>query len=145
MITVFDNQLPESTPTTPAPLPTHAFEVFYDGDCPLCLREINLLRRMDKQDRILFTNIVDHDFNAADYGKQIGKLMAEIHGRLPDGTWVVGVEVFRHLYSLVGFGWAVSVTRWPVVRQSMDWGYRFFAKYRLSLTGRRCEVERCNT
>ena len=30
-------------------------EVFYDGDCPLCTREIRLLRRLDRRGRIRFT------------------------------------------------------------------------------------------
>ena len=30
--------------------------------------------------------------------------MAQIHGRLPDGTWLQGVEVFRRLYAAIGFG-----------------------------------------
>ena len=62
--------------------------------------------------------------------------MAEMHGRLPDGTWVTGVEVFRRLYSAVGFGPAVWFTRLPMITQLLDVGYRVFAKKRLRLTGR---------
>lgn len=138
---------PGSAPTD-ALLRTLAFEVFYDGDCPLCVREINLLRRMDKQDRILFTDIAAKGFDAAAYGKDHETLMAEIHGRVPSEggarlNWVVGVDVFRHLYSIVGFGWAVKATKLPGVRQLMDVGYRFFAKYRLPLTGRKCDAGAC--
>ena len=33
-------------------------EVFFDGDCPLCVREIELLRKLDKPARrIRFTDI----------------------------------------------------------------------------------------
>ena len=110
-------------------------EVLYDGDCPLCLREINLLRRWDKRDRIRFTDIAASDFDTAEVGVDMETLMAEIHGRLPSGEIVIGVEVFRRLYSAVGLGWLVAPTRWPGVRQGLDLGYRFFAKYRLRLTG----------
>lgn len=75
--------------------------MFYDGDCPLCMRETRMLSRMDRSQRILFTNIAAAEFDASSLGKRGEKLMAEIHGRLPDGTWVTGVEVFRRLYTAV--------------------------------------------
>ncbi len=61
-------------------------EVLYDGDCPLCRREVNMLRRMDRQRRIGFTNIASAEFEAGDYGLTEDELMAEIHARLPDGS-----------------------------------------------------------
>jgi hypothetical protein len=70
-------------------------EVFFDGGCPLCAREMNWLRRRDKSHRIKFTDIHDRGFDPGDHGKPLGELMAQMHGRLPDGTWPRGVEVFR--------------------------------------------------
>ena len=41
-------------------------EVFYDGDCPLCLKEIQMIQWMDrKKNRIRFTDIAAEDFDAA--------------------------------------------------------------------------------
>lgn len=129
--------------TTAPPVPAgYEVEVFYDGDCPLCVREIGMLRRMDRKEKIVFTDIAADDFRAADYGKDFDTLMAEIHGRLPGGQWIIGVEVFRRLYSAVGWGWLVAPTRLPGVRQGLDAFYRFFARYRLRLTGR-CEGGSC--
>ncbi len=113
-----------------------AVEVFFDGGCPLCLREINMLRRWDRQQRIRFTDIDAAEFSAEALGKTYEDLMARIQGRLPDGTWIEGVEVFRRLYSAVGFGPVVWVTRLPVISQLMNLGYRVFARNRLRLTGR---------
>ena len=117
-------------------------EVFYDGGCPLCRREIGLLRGRDRQHLIRFTDIDDEGFDSGAVGKTIEQLMAEIHGRLPDGTMLTGVEVFRRLYSAVGFGWLVAPTRLPGIRQLCDLGYRIFAKNRLRLTGR-CKAGVC--
>ena len=121
-------------------------EVFFDGECPLCLREIKMLRRMDRKHRIRFTDIAVPSFRPSDFGKSTEDFMHEIHGRLPDGTWVIGVEVFRRLYSAVGFGPLVFVTRLPGISQLLDVGYRAFARNRLRLTGRcdagNCEVDR---
>jgi predicted DCC family thiol-disulfide oxidoreductase YuxK len=117
-------------------------EVFYDGECPLCLREINMLRWMDRKDRIRFTNIADSSFNPADYDKTMKEFMDEIQGRLPNGTWIIGVEVFRRLYAAVGLGPLVALTRLPGVSHGLDLGYRVFAKNRLRLTGR-CNAGAC--
>ena len=117
-------------------------EVFYDGQCPLCLREIKLLRWMDRKNRIRFTDIADPSFRPFDFGKSMQEFMDEIQGRLPDGTWIVGVEVFRRLYTAVGFGPVVGMTRLPGVSHTLNLGYRLFAKNRLRLTGR-CDAGRC--
>ena len=76
-------------------------QVFFDGGCPLCRREIEMLRRWDRRKRIHFTDISSPDFQAAEVGKTDDVLLAEIHGRLPDGTWLQGVEVFRRMYAAV--------------------------------------------
>lgn len=114
-------------------------EAFYDGDCPLCSREVKFLKRRDRAGSIRFTNIADPQFSAESYGKSFDELMAEMHGRLPSGEWVKGVEVFRRLYAAIGFRWLVWLTRTPVISQFIELTYRIFAKNRLRLT-RRCET-----
>lgn len=111
-------------------------EVFFDGDCPLCLREIRMLRRKDRHGRIAFTDIAAPGFDAAALGTDQATLMARIHGRLPDGTWIEGVEVFRRLYAAVGFGWLVALTRVPGLSHLCRLGYHVFARNRLRWTGR---------
>lgn len=116
--------------------PTYTFEVFFDGDCPLCKREIGLIRRMDRRRRIHFTDIADPLFRPETVGKSMDELMAQIYGRLPDGTFVTGVEVFRRLYGAIGVGPVVWVSRLPGISQMLDWSYRVFARNRLRFTGR---------
>ena len=111
-------------------------EVFYDGACPLCMREIRMLRRRDHSARIRFTDIAAEGFDAAAVGLTWEALMERIHGRLPDGTLIEGVEVFRRLYAAVGFGALVTLSRAPGVSQLLALAYRIFAKNRLRLTGR---------
>jgi predicted DCC family thiol-disulfide oxidoreductase YuxK len=118
------------------------FEVFFDGACPLCMREIALLRRLDRRGRLRFTDIADPAFDPAPTGRTYEELMAAICGRMPDGQIVEGVEVFRQLYGAVGFGPVVALTRLPGIAQLCDLGYRVFAKNRLRLTGR-CQDEAC--
>jgi predicted DCC family thiol-disulfide oxidoreductase YuxK len=119
-------------------------EVFFDGDCPLCVREIELLRKLDKQtQRIRFTDIQAADFSPEGVGLSFPELMRRIHGRLPSGELIEGTEVFRRLYAAVGFRRAVAFSRWPGVSQLLDAGYSLFAKNRLRVTGR-CTDEICN-
>ena len=122
--------------------PTWQIEVFFDGACPLCAREIAALRRLDRRDRVRFTDIAAPDFDPQALGTDMATLMAEIQGRLPDGTWVGGVELFRRLYTAVGLGLLVAPTRLPLVSQGLDLAYRAFARNRLRLTGR-CDGEVC--
>jgi predicted DCC family thiol-disulfide oxidoreductase YuxK len=123
-------------------MPDFDIEVFYDGACPLCSREIDMLRRRDRRGRIRFTDIAAREFDAATVGTSWDALMARIHGRLPDGTLVEGVEVFRRLYAAVGFARLVRLSRAPGLSHLLELGYHLFAKNRLRLTGR-CEDGAC--
>jgi len=122
--------------------------VLYDGDCPLCSREIRFLERCDRgRGAILFEDIAAADFDPGVHGVELRELMARIHGVLPDGTLVEGVEVFRRAYAAVGLGWLVAPTRWPGLRRLTDLAYRVFARNRLRWTGRAsdCDAGRCST
>ncbi|WP_298866302.1 thiol-disulfide oxidoreductase DCC family protein [uncultured Gimesia sp.] len=114
----------------------YELEAFYDAACPLCEKEVRMIRLLDRKSKILFTNIADPDFSAEKYGKTYGQFMNEMHARLSDDTWVTGVEVFRRLYSIVGLGWLVAVTRLPGLSQLIELFYRVFAQNRLRFTGR---------
>jgi predicted DCC family thiol-disulfide oxidoreductase YuxK len=120
------------------------FEVFYDGACPLCRREIDMLKRWDRRGRSRMIDISSPTFDPQGIGKTYADLMARIHGRLADGTFVEGVEVFRQLYGAIGLGPLVALTRLPGVSQLLDLGYQFFARHRLRLTGR-CTAETCES
>ncbi len=111
-------------------------KVLYDGDCPLCKREMAWLMRRDKQHRVAFEDIASSGFDPAPYGRTHKDVMDRIHGQLPDGTVIEGVEVFRHVYKAVGLGWMLAWTRLPIARQLTDFAYKIFAKNRLRVTGR---------
>ena len=117
-------------------------EVFFDGDCPLCRREIAFVRRIDRHSRVSFVDIASPRFDASITGRTKSELMARIHARLPDGSLVEGVEVFRRMYAAAGLGPLVALSRLPGISQLLDVAYRWFAKNRLRLTGR-CEDGTC--
>ena len=111
-------------------------EVFFDGDCPLCHREIEFIRKRDRKQRIRFTDIAQ--FQNCESGSTPGyeHMMALIHARAPDGTWIKGVEVFRRMYEAIGWRRLVVASRWAVVNKILDVAFDLFAKNRLKITGR---------
>lgn len=112
-------------------------KVLYDGDCPLCKREMAWLMRRDTRRRVAFEDIASSGFDPTRFGRTQRDVMDRIHGQLPDGTVIEGMEVFRRVYRAVGLGWLLAWTRLPVARQMSDLGYRLFARNRLRLTGRK--------
>jgi predicted DCC family thiol-disulfide oxidoreductase YuxK len=117
-------------------------EVFFDGACPLCKREVQMLRGLDRARQILFTDIAAASFKSEDVGVEWESLMGRIHGRLPDGTLIQGVDVFRHLYAVLGFRKLVQLSRLPGISQFADLAYHLFAANRMRLTGR-CANNTC--
>ena len=120
--------------------------VLFDGECPLCKREIGMLEKLDRgRGQIDLEDISQADFDPTAYGLEIEDLMARIHGVLPDGRIVEGLEVFRRVYAAVGLGWLMAPTRWPLLREISEAGYRIFAQNRLRWTGRAdaCESGHC--
>ena len=120
-----------------------AIEVFFDGDCPLCLREMAMIQRRDKRKLIRFSDISATGFDTDSVGLCRTVLMSHIHGRLPDGSIVEGVEVFRRLYTVIGYGGVVAISRIPGLSHLLEFGYRIFAAQRFRLTGR-CASTSCS-
>ena len=119
-------------------------EAFFDDRCHLCHAEVAMLRRWDRNSRINFIDISAPDFQPAQYGKTLDELMRQMHARLPDGQWIIGVEVFRRLYKIVGLGLPVAISRWPVISPLLNLGYWMFAKVRLKLPRRKCSSTYCH-
>ena len=122
---------------------TSPFEVFFDGKCPLCMAEINMIRKMDRARLVIYTDIARSDFDGpGTVGLTFDTLMARIHGRLSDGTIIEGVEVFRQLYARTVLRPLIPLTRIPGVRGLLDVGYVCFAWLRYkSRGGQQCRVD----
>ncbi len=113
-------------------------KLLYDGECPLCLREVNFLRQRDAgQGRVVFVDIADPAYDPAEHGGiDFETAMGRIHALLPDGTLLKNVEVFRRVYEVVGLGWVYAITKLPLIGALANWLYGLWADRRLALTGR---------
>lgn len=69
--------------------------VWYDGGCPLCVREIALMDRLDKRDRIEFVDIERED---AVCPLERDVLLARLHAREGDGELVDGAAAFAAMW-----------------------------------------------
>ena len=112
--------------------------LLFDGGCPLCLREVRTLQRLDRgRGRIAFADIDAADYQPSQYGGiDYRRAMGRIHAVRSDGTVITDVEVFRQAYSLVGLGWLYAPTQWPLLRPLIDAAYGWWAQRRLQLTRR---------
>jgi predicted DCC family thiol-disulfide oxidoreductase YuxK len=107
------------------------FEIFVDGGCAVCSREVRWLRWLDRgRQRLRITDLTEAHATLDELGISFDTAMRSIHGRRPDGTVVTGVEVFRAAYAAVGLGWVLAPTRLPGLRQLSDAAYRVFARWR---------------
>ena len=121
--------------------------VLIDGECPLCRREGRFMERLDAgRGRLIIEDITRPDFDPAAYGVTMDQLIGAIHGVLPDGKLVTGMEVFRRAYRELGMGWLLAPTGWHILRPAFDAFYRWFARNRLRITrrGDGCATGRCS-
>lgn len=118
--------------------PSWQIELLYDGECPLCLREVDFLKRKDAgRGLVSFVDIAQDDYDpAAHGGVDYEAAMGRIHAVLPDGTVIRNVAVFRRVYEILGMGWIYALTKVPILGALADWLYGLWADWRLPLTGR---------
>jgi predicted DCC family thiol-disulfide oxidoreductase YuxK len=126
-----------SSPSSPSS-PSWKIKLLYDGDCPLCLHEVNFLRKKDNgRGLVAFTDIADDNYSPGDNGGvDFATAMGRIHAVKADGTVINNVEVFRQVYDVLGIGWIYAPTRWPILGPLVDWAYGVWAHWRLAVTGR---------
>ena len=118
--------------------PSWKIKLLYDGECPLCVREVNFLQKRDAGRGIInFVDIADPNYQAQENGGvDFETAMGRIHAVLADGTVIKNIEVFRRVYEELGMGWIYAVTKLPIIGAIADWLYNIWADWRLKLTGR---------
>jgi predicted DCC family thiol-disulfide oxidoreductase YuxK len=116
---------------TPYPL-----TVFFDGACPICTREIALMRRLDRRRRLVCCDFSRPDYDATSIGFAPSELGRVIHARWADGNVITGLEVFRAMWEAVGLGLLAKLSRLSLVEPLVLRAYAWYARNRLQLTGR---------
>lgn len=115
--------------------------VFYDGECPLCRREIAHYRRRRGADRLLWIDITQDAGTLAANGLRKEDAMARLHVRDAAGAWHTGAHGFVELWShLPAYSWLARLLRLLRLAPLLDAVYDRFARWRLR---RRCNSDQC--
>ena len=118
--------------------------IFYDGGCPLCVKEMRHLKRLDKEGRIQFESVNEPDFSQRYPQVEVAKANQYLHGQVSSGDMIYGLDVTHEAWSLVGKGWMIAPLRWPVIRWFADKTYLFFARNRNRISKLLTGEERCS-
>ena len=118
----------------------------FDGGCPLCLRETNFLKNRDELNKIKFVDISIDDYDPHLY-KDISYLeaMSNLHGILENGDIIKGLDVLSYSYELIGLGWVYYPLKIKFLEPVLRLIYRYWAKYRLQITGRSINEKICTS
>lgn len=106
--------------------------VWYDGACPLCTREIALMRRLDRAGRIDFVD-VSEDGAACPRDRTL--LLARLHAR-ENGVLLDGAAAFAAMWRAIPLLRPLGlIARIPVVLSALEWAYVRFLRVRPALQG----------
>jgi predicted DCC family thiol-disulfide oxidoreductase YuxK len=124
--------------------------LYFDGDCPLCAREIKLLRARAAPDQLLLVDISAPAFDAQSLGFTREQMEASLHARFDDGTWVTGLDATLWSWRAAGLGRWAAPLEWRPLRPLLTLGYRLFCRWRPHLAwlphpdgSRRCREDSC--
>ena len=121
--------------------------VFFHGACPICAREIALMKRLDRRRQLEFCDFSNQEYDATSSGFAATDLGTVIHARWADGSVITGVEVFRAMWEVVGLGVLARLSRLSLVEPLVLRAYAWFARNRLRMTGRShaCTGDACRS
>ena len=94
--------------------------VWFDGECPLCVREIALMRRLDKRRRIDFVEIQTADACPIDRAE----LMRRFHAREQGKDIVSGAAAFAAMWRAIPLLRPLGLlARSRIVLSILEWLY----------------------
>lgn len=107
--------------------------IFFDGNCPLCLREMCSLKRHDTKNQIELIDVQDD--KAMEMYPDIDKshALSVLHG-IKDGKRLYGLDVTVAAWCLVGKHRWLRLSRLPIIKTLSDRFYLFFAKHRMKIS-----------
>jgi predicted DCC family thiol-disulfide oxidoreductase YuxK len=113
--------------------------LFYDGQCPLCTREIRLLAKLC-DDRLALIDI--HSIEQNPDFPDTHSLLSVLHMRTADGRWITGVQATVKAWSHTRMGFLWKPLTWPIIRDFAARIYHLWAKARFTrLYGASCRAE----
>lgn len=113
------------------------YKLFYDGDCPICKREISYLKNKNHDEQMKFIDICSLEFEKEKEDLSYEKAMQAMHGRDEAGNLLVGLDAFSKAYAKSNLILLSSLLNLSFLRPILNPIYFLFAKYRMRITGRK--------
>jgi len=101
--------------------------LYYDGKCPLCLREIRSLQKW-RDDRLRLLDV--HSCEPAPGEPTRDAMLQRLHLRAADGSWLRGVDATVQAWSHTRWGFLFRPLRWPLLAPLADRAYDYWARRR---------------
>ena len=101
--------------------------VWYDGTCPLCVREIALMDRLDKNNAIEF---IDLTLPQTTCPRDRSLMLARFHA-LENGQLLSGAAAFAAMWRAIPVLRPLGlIARVPLILTILEHGYRLFLRFR---------------
>lgn len=102
-------------------------EVFYDGGCPVCRREISFYRTRPGAESFDWVDVSAGDPAALGSGLTREAALARMHVRRPDGMLLSGAAAFAAMWQrMPGFQWLGRLIAVPPFTFGAELAYRVF-------------------
>lgn len=113
-------------------------ELFWDGGCPMCKREIEYYRGLDRDARVRWTDIHSRPEALDRFGIPLKRAMERIHAIKSDGKILTGVPAFLAVWEQLPYWRALPpvLTATPGVVPLAEAAYGVWARHRLAISGR---------
>lgn len=104
---------------------------FYDGNCPICRREIAHYQRLDHAGAVDWRNIGESDAALAGTGIDHAAALQRLHVIAADGAIHTGADAFTLIWhQLPRWRWLARCIKWLRLRPLLGWAYDFWASRR---------------
>jgi len=122
-------------------------QIFYDGHCVVCSREMELYKRRNHENRLIFIDINAPDFAADMYGRSHEEFMEKLHVRDAAGQYFTGIDAFIKIWQAFPssplYGFLGKTVDLPGIRLGANIGYTLFARFRYLLPKKKCPAGSC--
>jgi predicted DCC family thiol-disulfide oxidoreductase YuxK len=105
--------------------------VYFDGDCPVCRREIAHYQRQRGAEAIAWVDASGCDEAALGAGVDRAMVLSRFHVRDSDGSLASGAAAFILIWRrLPAFAWLATLASFRPVLAVLEAGYRLFLRVR---------------
>lgn len=113
------------------PMSKPQLTVWFDGGCPLCRREISLIKRLDSRGAIRFINVAEDQGGCPIDRKD---LLAKFHTREEGGPLLSGAAAFAAMWRQIPLLRPLGLlARWRPALWLLDRAYGMFLRVRPAL------------